>query len=96
MELLVIICMARELANKKDKTNDRNKKIKEIIFLRMNDPQQTNVMEIHLIFIEVIIIVRITLNLLMHASIVIAMFYYLLLVKLIIIIFLMNYLTRDL
>lgn len=62
----------------------------------MNDHQQTNVMEIPLIFIVVIIIARITMSLPMHVWIVIAIFYCQLLAKLIIITFLMSYSTKDL
>jgi hypothetical protein len=91
----VIMSMAKESANKKDKTKDQNKKIKEI-FRRMNVHPPTNVMEIPLIFIVVIIIARITMNLLIRVWIVIAIFYYPLLAKLIITIFLMSYSTKDL
>lgn len=62
----------------------------------MNVHPPTNVMEIPLIFIEATIIARIIMSLLMHVSIVIAIFYYQLLVKLIITIFLMSYSTKDL
>jgi hypothetical protein len=73
MEHLVIIFMVKEWANKKDKTNGQNKKIKGI-FLKMKGHPPTNVMVILLIFIVVIIIVRITLSLLMLVSIVTVIF----------------------
>ena len=72
---LGIISMDKEWANKKDKTNDQNKKIKEIS-PRMSDLLPTNVMEIPLNFIVVTIIARITMSLLILVSIVIAICYY--------------------
>lgn len=61
----------------------------------MNDHPPTNVMEILLIFIVVTIIARITMSLLIHVWIVIAIFYYQLLGKVIITTFLMSYSTKD-
>jgi len=73
MEHPIIIFMVKEWANKKDKTNGQNQKIKEI-FPKMKGHPPTNVMVILLIFIVVTIIVKITLSLLILVWIVTVIF----------------------